>query len=238
VANLKTLPVVYEDSAILAINKPAGFAVHKTHANDQHETLADILVKERPYLKDVGEDPLRPGIVHRLDKDTSGVMLIAKNQEAFNFLKRQFQERLVKKTYLALVNGSPREPFGTITATLGKLGTKQTTQLKGKRDLVEREAITDYKTLHSYDGYTLLEVTPHTGRTHQIRVHLKSIGCPIVGDSLYGRRGAPLPKGLDRMFLHAQRIEFSTPDGKRLALEVDLPDDLARALEGLDKSSL
>ena len=227
-----TLSVVYEDENILAINKPAGIAVHKVSPTDPQETVADILVRERPYLIGIGESPLRPGIVHRLDKETSGVMVIAKNQAAFEFLKKQFQGRTIKKEYSALVYGHPKEPRGTINLPLGKLGTKQTTQLKGKRELTEREAETVYETVRTFKDYTLLKVTPKTGRTHQIRVHLKAIGCPIVGDKLYAE-GRPVPQGLDRMFLHAQRIELRTPDGKALTLEADLPEDLQNTLSVL-----
>lgn len=228
-----TIPVVYEDEHILAINKPAGLTVHKTHPSDPNETLADMLARERPYLVGVGENPLRPGIVHRLDKDTSGIMLVAKDQPTFEYLKRQFQDRLVRKEYLALVHGAPKQKRGTIDAPLGKLGTKQTTQIKGKREIVERNAITDYEVIKMYGAYTLLQVMPHTGRTHQIRVHLKSIGCPVVGDKIYGPAKALMPHGLHRLFLHAQRISFTTPDDKSLTLEVDLPEDLQNVLSVL-----
>lgn len=223
------IPVVYEDEHILAVDKPAGLAVHKVSPTDPQETLADILVAERPYLAGVGESPLRPGLVHRLDKETSGIILIAKDQPTFEYLKNLFQTRQMKKEYLALVVGAPKEPSGTITATLGKLGTKQTTQLKGKKELVERDAVTDYRTEKAYRGYTLLRVMPQTGRTHQIRVHLKSIGCPIVGDRLYGKKGDHRP-----MFLHATRISFTTPDGKALTLEAGLPDSLQKVLDALE----
>lgn len=226
------IPIIYEDEHLFAVDKPAGLAVHKVSPTDPQETLADILVRGRPYLAGVGENPLRPGIVHRLDKETSGVMVVAKDQPTFEYLKNLFQTRQVKKEYVALVNGSPREPFGTIDLPLGKIGTKQTTQLKGKRELVERNAVTDYEVLTRYTGYTLVKAMPHTGRTHQIRVHLKAIGCPIVGDVLYAK-GRPMPEGLDRMFLHAQEIEFTAPDGKRLVLGAPLPPDLQKTLDML-----
>lgn len=226
------LPIIYEDEHLFAIDKPSGLAVHKVSPTDPQETVADILVEERPYLSEVGESPLRPGIVHRLDKETSGIMLIAKDQPTFEYLKNLFQTRQIDKEYLALVNGSPREPFGTIDLPLGKLGTRQTTQLKGKRQLVERNAVTEYKTLKSYKGFTLLEVHPLTGRTHQIRVHLKAIGCPIAGDIIYAK-GKPMPAGLDRLFLHAEEISFIAPDGKRLDLQAPLPDSLQKVLDAL-----
>lgn len=226
------LPIIYEDEYLFAIDKPAGIAVHKVSPTDPQETVADILVRERPYLAGVGESPLRPGIAHRLDKETSGIMLIAKDQPTFEYLKDQFQNRLVQKTYLALVSGHPKMAMGTIDLPLGKIGTKQTTQLKGKKELVERNAITDYETVQRYTDYTLLRVLPKTGRTHQIRVHLKAIGCPIAGDVLYAK-GKPIPTGLDRLFLHAHEIEFTAPDGKRLVLGTPLPEGLQKVLDML-----
>jgi 23S rRNA pseudouridine1911/1915/1917 synthase len=196
---------------------------------DTQETLADILVRERPYLAGVGESPLRPGIVHRLDKETSGIMLIAKDQPTFEYFKNLFQTRQVKKEYLALVNGSPREPFGTITRR--KLGPTNHSD-RGKRELVVRDAITDYATERAFKDYTLLRVAPKTGRTHQIRVNLKHIGCPIAGDKLYAPK-RPLPPGLERLFLHAERLTVTTPDGRGLTLEAGLPPDLQKTLDML-----
>lgn len=207
--------------------------MHKTHINDQHETIADLLVEKYPFLKDVGEDPLRPGIVHRLDKETSGLVMIAKNNASFLYLKSLFRERKIIKQYLALVYGHPKQSEGVITIPLGKIGTKQTTQIKGKKILVERDAITEYKTVQSFKEYSLLEVSPKTGRTHQIRIHLKSIGHPLVGDPLYAPRKAHIPSGLNRLFLHAARLSFTTPDGNSLVLETDLPVELTKVLEDL-----
>lgn len=227
------IPVVYEDEHFFAIDKPAGLTVHKTHPADPHETLADILVGERPYLAGVGENPLRPGLVHRLDKETSGIMLIAKDQPTFEYFKNLFQTRQVHKEYLALVYGHPKEPKGTIDVPLGKLGTKQTTQLKGRRELVVREAVTDYATERTFKDYTLIRAMPKTGRTHQIRVHLKHIGCPIVGDKLYASKKA-LPPGLERLFLHAEKLTVTTPDGRGLTLEAGLPPSLQKVLDTLE----
>ena len=218
---------------MFAVNKPAGLSVHKTHPQDPNETLADVLVGERPSLKDVGEDSLRPGIVHRLDKGTSGVMVIAKDQEAFAALKTQFQERSVRKEYVALVHGRLKDASGTIDLPLGKVGTRQTTQVKGKRELTVRDARTDYKVEQAFSEYSLLRVRPFTGRTHQIRVHLKAIGHPIAGDSEYSPRSAVLPDGLKRMFLHAERIELTSPDGPRITLEAELPGALQKVLDSL-----
>ena len=227
------LEVIYEDADLVAINKPAGLTVHKTSANDQQTTLADLAVERWAQMQSVGEDPLRPGIVHRLDRDTSGIILLAKTQSAFKYLKNLFQEHLVKKTYLALVNGSPHEPFGTIDAPVARIGAKTTTQIHGTRDLVERSAVTDYKTSLRFKDYTLLECMPRTGRTHQIRAHLKMLGCPIVGDPLYAS-GKSSPLGLDRPFLHAWKLELTLPSGTAMSLEADLPNDLQKTLDMLE----
>lgn len=227
------LDIMYENDDLLVINKPSGISVHKAGPNDQQMTVVDLLLERYPEIAKVGEDPIRPGIVHRLDKETSGVMVIAKTNTAFFHLKDQFKNRETRKTYLALVDGHPKNPQGTITAPLGKIGTKQTTQTKGKKDLFEREAVTDYVTVKKYRNYSLLEVSPKTGRTHQIRVHLKSIGTPIVGDVLYGPRKAANPPGTSRLFLHAQRLQFTGPDGQLLAIEADLPEELQKILSVL-----
>jgi 23S rRNA pseudouridine1911/1915/1917 synthase len=228
------LDIAYQNDDLLVINKPSGIAVHKAGPNDTQTTLVDLLLEEFSAIKNVGEDPIRPGIVHRLDKETSGIMIIAKTNPAFFHLKQQFKDRLAQKTYVALVYGRPKNSQGTITAPLGKMGTKQTTLITGKKDLAERDAITDYRTLKTYKNYTLLEASPKTGRTHQIRVHLKSIGTPIVGDSLYAPRKAINPSGLDRLFLHAQRLQITAPDGQLLAIETDLPDTLQNVLSRLE----
>ncbi|MDO8495586.1 MAG: RluA family pseudouridine synthase [bacterium] len=220
------LNIVYEDNDILVLNKPAGISVHKTHPLDPHQTLADLVVEKYPKIKDVGEDPLRPGLVHRLDKDTSGLIIIAKNQPAFSYFKGLFQNRTIKKTYLALVHGQLKEKSGTIDAPLGKLGTKQTTQIKGKRDLQERNAVTNYEVIQEFPHFSLLQVSPLTGRTHQIRVHLKSIGHSIVCDPLYGGKNLVCPPELGRLFLHAQKLEFNAPSGQSMVLEADPPGEL------------
>ena len=226
------IPIIYEDTSLFAINKPAGISVHKTHEHDPNETVADILLAEHSYLKDVGEDALRPGIVHRLDKGTSGVMVIAKTQAAFNHLKKQFQDRLTKKEYLALVYGRVKNTSGSIDLPLGKVGTRQTTQIQGKRQLVVRDAHTDYSVERQFADYALLRVRPLTGRTHQIRVHLKAIGHPIAGDREYASK-KPYPNGLERMFLHAEKLQITSPEGILLTLEAPLPGGLQKVLDSL-----
>lgn len=227
------LSIVYEDSNLLVINKPAGIAVHKAGPTDDQLTIVDEVLVEYPEIAQVGEDPIRPGIVHRLDKETSGLMIVAKTNPAFFYLKGLFQNRKISKHYQALVHGVVKNKTGTIDVPLGKLGTKQTTQLHGKKELVVRDAVTDYEVLKTYAGFTLLDVAPLTGRTHQIRVHLKSIGHPIVGDTLYAPKGLPTPPESTRLFLHAYRLSFITPDGKSLTLETDLPIELQNILKDL-----
>ncbi|MDP3730968.1 MAG: RluA family pseudouridine synthase [bacterium] len=226
-----TLNIVYEDSDILVLNKPTGISVHKTHPQDLHETVVDFVLEKYPEIKSVGEDPLRPGIVHRLDKETSGLMIVAKNQKAFEYFKNLFQTRQIKKTYLALVHGRPKEKKGRIELPLGKIGTKQTTRLIGKKELKERDAITDYEVIEEFPSYSLLQVYPQTGRTHQIRIHLKSIGHPLVCDPIYGGKKSICPPELGRLFLHAQKLEFKNISGQNLVLEVDPPSELTNFLK-------
>jgi len=243
--------LIYQDENLLVINKPAGLLTHPKSAKDPSQSVVSWLLEKYPEIKKVGdhmENPgtseegrnirqnnigtgtLRPGIVHRLDKETSGLMLVAKNQKSFEYFKNLFQERLIKKTYLALVYGNLKNKTGTIELPLGKLGTKQTTRIKGKKDLKEREAVTEYKVIKEFLNYSLLEVYPKTGRTHQIRVHLNAIGHPIVCDKIYGGRKKYCPPELGRLFLHAQKLEFTTPSGQKLLLETDPPEELTSFL--------
>ena len=240
---------VYEDENIIVINKPHGLIVHHKNATDDQPALTDWVAANYPNLKDVGEPfiasgaPLpRWGIVHRLDKDTSGLLVIAKNQAAFDYLKKQFQDRTIHKHYLALVYGRPKEGRGVIDAPLGRVGLKRTIEKDGDKLVDAKPAVTEYAIEQSFAKFTLLNVSPRTGRTHQIRVHLQSIGCPIAGDPVYSPKGWQKPTGLKRLFLHAYKLELLTPDlpngqagGKSLTLECDLPDELRQVLEGLDK---
>lgn len=184
-------------------------------------------LKERyPEISKVGDDPLlRPGIVHRLDKDTSGVMVIAKNQKYFEYLKNLFQKHQVKKTYIALVRGRVEPREGIISKPIGlKSGTtKRTVFIKNAK--MVKSAETGYK-LKKYlniggEDYSLLEVMPKTGRTHQIRVHLASIGHPVAGDKIYGKKVNP--PGLNRLFLHAESLEFPKAEGERIKISADPP---------------
>ncbi|MBX4189831.1 RluA family pseudouridine synthase [Candidatus Parcubacteria bacterium] len=234
------ISIVYEDDNLLVINKPAGIITHPKNTTDIQPSVTDWVQAHYPNLKEIGESfvasgsPMpRYGIVHRLDKDTSGLLIITKNDKAFLFMKKQFQEHTLQKSYKALVYGRPKESPGIIDAPLGRIGMKRTTQLEGKKLIDGKESVTEYETIKTFDKYTLLDVHPKTGRTHQIRVHLKHIGCPIVGDLVYAPKGWQKPDQLNRLFLHAYKLTFTTPDGKILTLEADLPEDLQKVLSML-----
>ena len=225
------LRIVYEDDDLLVVDKPAGLAVHPSPGHSRH-TLVHAILAYCPQLSSIGGEE-RPGIVHRLDKDTSGLIIVAKHDDAHRSLARQLKERQVEKRYLALVEGLVEPPEGVIEAPIARHPRR-----RQRMAVVAggREARTHYKLLREVDGRSLLEVRPETGRTHQIRVHLAAIDHPVTGDRVYGRRGAgrsPLP----RHFLHAQGLVFRHPrTGERLELEAPLPEDLARALAALERT--
>lgn len=216
------ISIIYEDDNIVVLNKPAGLLVHPT-PNHLHSTLVNWLLQHYPSIKSVGDDPgQRPGIVHRLDRDTSGIILAAKNQKAFDYFKSQFKNRTIKKTYLAIVKGKVKDQEGIIDKPIGiKSGTTRRSTHSGK---MAKLAITEYRLLKHLvvagQDLSLLEVRPLTGRTHQIRVHLASIGYPILGDPLYGKADQA-----SRLFLHALSLEFINLDGTPLRLESDPPED-------------
>lgn len=233
--------VVYKDSDFLVINKPSGLITHQKNIDDKQPSVVDWVIQNYPELKNIGEpfiasgkETARAGIVHRLDKDTSGLMIIAKNNEAFFYFKNLFQTKKIKKCYLALAHGKPKESKGIISSPLGRIGLKRTTKIIGKKLIDKKEAETEYKTVRNYKDFSLLELSPKTGRTHQLRVHLNSIGHPIAGDTVYGFKKLSPPPGLQRLFLHAYRLTFSAPDGKAITLEADLPDDLQNTLNTLE----
>ncbi len=229
----KTIPleVVYEDGDIAVVNKQAGISVHPS-INESSGTLVNALIAKYPEIKNVGEDPIRPGIVHRLDKDTSGLLVIARNQKTFEFLKKEWQEGRVVKKYLALVWGLPKKERGEIISELArslKDFRKRMVLNPGKeKEIQGKLAITEYKIINKFKDYSLLEVYPKTGRTHQIRIHLASLGHQVVGDKVYGKK-KQMPEGLTRQFLHAYYLSFSLFE-KKLAFEADLPEDLERVL--------
>ncbi len=225
------LNIVYEDKDVVVINKPAGLIVHAAREG-QKNTLVDQLLNYFPAIKNVGDDSLRPGIVHRLDKDTSGLMVIAKNQKTFEFLKEQFTERKVDKKYLALVHGKVKDDKGVITKSIS-FSRKNHKKRSALLDSRSKKAWTEYKVLKRFDNYTLLEVQIKTGRTHQIRVHLASIGYPVVGDQQYKFKRQITPAKLNRQFLHAFYLKFKLPGGKIRKFESDLPAELKKVLQEL-----
>ena len=223
------MKIIYENKDVLVVNKPAGINVHPDK-NHQTGTLIQEILKIHLEIKNVGEDLLRPGIVHRLDKDTSGIMIIAKNQPTFEYLKNQFQSRKIKKTYIALITGELRQKNGVINLPIGRSKSSPVKRLASPKARGKlREAITEYKILENFNNYTLVEVYPKTGRTHQIRVHFKAIGHPIVCDKLYSK-SISCPFGLSRQFLHASSLELTLPDKSQNRFEAGLPDDLEKAL--------
>ncbi len=231
--------VIYEDEDFVAVNKPAGMLVHadgsKAGAQGSklnHPTLVDWLMRHYPEIQGVGDDlKVRPGIVHRLDKDTSGVMLVARNQKYFEYLKRLFKNHAIKKVYLALVWGVPKERRGLIDKPIGiKPGTIKRSVFSKK---FQKTATTRYEIIKSFEGRAaLVKALPETGRTHQIRVHLASIGCPVINDPLYNKKRDGII-GEGRLMLHSASIEFEKEPGKRIVLEVNLPEDFSIAMEDL-----
>ncbi|HEY40540.1 MAG TPA: RluA family pseudouridine synthase [Dehalococcoidia bacterium] len=219
--------VLYEDDDVLVIDKPAGLPVHPAPGHPDH-TLVNAILAYLSVPPDTG-DPMRPGIVHRLDMDTSGVMLVAKNRTAQASLVEQFKTHTVVKLYLVLVKGRLSPEHGVIEASIGRASHNR------KRMAVVdegrgRPARTEYRVLKYLSSYSLLEVTPETGRTHQIRVHLKAIGYPVVGDATYGVKSAFLL----RQFIHASRLGFRLPSsGEYVEFEAALPPDLEKALEDI-----
>jgi 23S rRNA pseudouridine1911/1915/1917 synthase len=223
------LDVVYEDADIAVINKPIGMTVHPGagHVND---TLANGAVARWPHIATVGEVD-RPGIVHRLDKDTSGLMVVALTDRAYTGLQQMIWDRAITRIYSALVHGTPDSPEGVIDAPIGRdihARTKQAIDENG------RPSRTHYKLQYEIGDFSFLEVQLETGRMHQIRVHLNAIGNAVAGDQTYGKRSSSTLKGLNRQFLHASKLEFAHPvTGESLSISSDLPDDLKRALEML-----
>lgn len=241
----ETLPItiLYEDQRLLALNKGAGVQMHAVHGTSKHSTVADWLLGKYPALSAVGEDPLRPGIVHRLDRETSGVVVVAKDNVTFQALKRIFQERTGEKTYIALVYGHLQEREGIIDAALmrkpGALK-RMAVDLKKYQGALPgntRTALTQYQVIARYQDYDLLLLTPKTGRTHQIRVHVASLGHPVVGDKLYAFKEAHRGKVLfpSRHLLHAFRLSLPLFEQK-YEFQAPLPEDFRQLLQSIDET--
>jgi 23S rRNA pseudouridine1911/1915/1917 synthase len=226
------LRILYEDDALLVVDKPAGVVTHPAPGH-RTGTLVNALLAHTPELAQAAGD--RPGIVHRLDRDTSGLLVVAKSDPVRRGLQRQLQAHTISKAYLALLFGHLQPAWGRIHAPLGR------DPLHRQRIAVQaggREAVTEYRVLETYShrtgpaagDYTLVQAEPETGRTHQIRVHFSSLGHPVVGDTVYARRRPAFP--LERQFLHAWRLGFDHPEtGQRIELEAPLPPDLVAILE-------
>jgi 23S rRNA pseudouridine1911/1915/1917 synthase len=258
------IKVLYEDKDILVIDKPSGISVH-SDGRTKEKTITDWVLKNYPKMKNVGEpmgEIVRPGIVHRLDRGTSGVLVLAKNQKTHQFLKNQFQNRVVKKTYIAIVSGFVKNEHGFVDKPIGRSPIDFRRRLAGRGAKGEmREAKTEYKVLKRFtapacknfsscaylrvpggtlgdknfhkltqEKFTYIKLKPKTGRTHQIRVHMKFLNHPVVCDSLYNREGV-YPKGLSRLALHAQSIEFKDMKGKNIKVESPLPKEFKKMMK-------
>ena len=221
------IPILYEDNDIIVVNKPKGMVVHPANGNWEGTLVNAIMAICKDSLSGIGGE-IRPGIVHRLDKDTSGVIVIAKNDKAHINLSEQIKKHEVKKTYIAVVRGVVKENEATINMPIGrseKDRKKMAVTKKGK------EAITHFKVLKRFDDYTVLEVNIETGRTHQIRVHLSQIGYPLIGDTTYS--SGKNKWGIKGQALHAKSLEFKHPiTGKEMKLEAELPEYMKKIIEG------
>lgn len=273
------IKILYEDKDILVIDKPPGIMVHpdgrsRDPSNKLRagKTITDWVIKNYPKLKGVGEPVTfddkeidRPGIVHRLDKETSGVLIVVKNKQAFAHYKKQFMERVIKKTYVAIVSGWVKNDHGVINKPIGRSPSDFRRRLAGRGARGEmREAVTEYKILKRFEAsacqnfssssrlgiqdrshadknfnkpslkkFSLVEIKPKTGRTHQIRVHMKYLNHPVVCDSLYDPKGF-CPKGLERLALHAKSIEFKDLKGKTIKVESPVPKEIVKACPALN----
>lgn len=223
------LDIIFEDSDCVVVNKAAGMVVHPSLGHNTG-TLVQAVLAYAPEIEGVG-GVKRPGLVHRLDQDTSGVIILAKNDRAHQHFQEQFKDRQVGKVYLALVDGRPPSPTGRVEVAIGR-DPKFRQRMAAVQDRDGKKAISEFFTLEEFSKHTLLKVSILTGRTHQIRVHLAFLGCPVVGDEDYGRKKPSLD--INRQFLHAQQLTISLLGEKEpRTFEAPLPDDLKDVLESL-----
>ena len=223
------LDILFENEDLIVVNKPAGMVVHPA-AGHASGTLVNAILGYEPDIEGIGGEE-RPGVVHRLDKETSGLILLAKNERAHRWLQDQFRLRKVEKSYLALVDGKPPTPSGRIETYIGR-DPSHRKQMAIVPESRGREAISEYKTVEVFANHTLLEFHPFTGRTHQIRLHCAFLGCPIVGDAVYGRKKSTVE--INRHFLHAYRLKIVLPGEKEpKVFEAALPNELEQVLISL-----
>ena len=238
--------VLYEDESVLVVNKPVGWLVHEDKRTEDAPILVDWFLSRVPEASGVGEQGHTPdgtelnrsGVVHRLDRETSGVLIMAKNQDAYQFLKQQFKDRLVKKEYRAFVYGRMHDRWGTINRPIGRSGKdyRQRSSMSGAKGVM-REAITDFERIgvgeFEEESFSYLKLKPKTGRTHQLRAHLRSLDRPIVGDNLYAsyKMSDSNDLNLNRLALHAHTLELLLPDGEEGRYIAPLPQSFERAAE-------
>lgn len=229
--------IIHEDNDLLVVVKPAGFITNEADTTTDQPVLQTWLKENFDYPISKSEE-FRSGVVHRLDKETSGILLIAKNEKAFSYLQKQFKERKVEKSYVALLHGKVTQKAGTIEASVGRLpwNRRRFGVLAGGREAVTRYKVRDYYSKDK-DIFSLVDFYPETGRTHQIRIHAKHIGHPLVADNFYaGRKTSRADrKWCPRLFLHAQSISFTHPNGEVVEYRSELPEDLQGALNLLTK---
>jgi len=228
------LNVLYEDGDVVVFEKPAGLMVHEASGKNE-PTVVDALIKHYPLIQKVGDDPRRPGIVHRLDKLASGVMIAAKTQKAFKFLKKQFSEHLAKKEYVVLVYGTPGKDLGTINFRLIRSKNKGRMVSIPEDSEVGKEAVTHFEVAKKFKTNTLLNVQIETGRTHQIRAHFRAMNLPVVGDPLYKKSYMKNihPISLPRLFLHAHKLTITLPNKETKTFVSPLPEELKNLLTEL-----
>jgi 23S rRNA pseudouridine1911/1915/1917 synthase len=223
------LDIIYEDDNVILVNKPAGMVVHPS-AGHKQGTLVHAVLAHDPKIEGVG-GVRRPGLIHRLDKDTSGLIVLAKNDLTQRTIQKQFKDRKVDKRYIALVDGAPPTPEGRVEAPIGRDPIHRQKMAIVSQDK-GRMAVSEYKTIESFKEHSLLKVKILTGRTHQIRLHMAFIKCPVVGDTIYGHKQPTLP--ISRYFLHAQSLGFSLPGQKDIRVfTAPLPNELEEILEML-----
>ncbi|MCH7492944.1 RluA family pseudouridine synthase [Patescibacteria group bacterium] len=231
-----TLDIIDDTKEYLVINKQSGLLVHEAPGN-QEQTLVDLVLEKYPHTAKVGEDPMRPGIVHRLDKEVSGLIVVAKTQNMFDHLKNQFKNRIIRKEYLALVHGAPQTPVGEINFSIDrsetvdhKMAAVPAHEGRGRR------AITQFELIERLGNYSLIKLSPRTGRTHQIRVHLNAYGLPIVGDLVYRPKKLKSKLPMDRIFLHATYLGFNDIANEWQDYSLILPPKLQDIIDSLKKN--